>query len=304
MQIIFLGTAGTIPTRTRYLPAMIIKRKGRIFLFDAGEGTQIQFIKASLSMHKISDIFISHLHGDHIGGIPGILQSLSLLKRVKPIRIFGPKKIRAFIEAICTNMNFDLTFPINIIEVNSGIIYEEADFYIECVAAEHKIDVFAYGFFEKSRPGKFYPDKAEQLGVPRSLWKKLQDGNEVIINERIIKPQEVQGARRSGRKIVYAVDTRPSENVLNLCKDTDVLIHDGMFMDDLENKAIEGGHSTASEAAKLAKRANVMQLILTHISSRYSNTDELLNEARKIFPNVEIAHDFMLIDLPLKRNEF
>jgi ribonuclease Z len=302
MQIIFLGTAGTIPTRFRNLPAIALKRKGKIFLFDAGEGTQIQFIKASLSMHRIEDIFISHLHGDHIGGIPGILQSLSLLKRTKVLRIFGPKKLKQYISAICENMYFELTFPVVISEVNSGIIIDEREFYIECTPAEHKLDVIAYGFFEKSRPGKFFPEKAEKLGVPKSLWKKLQSGEEVNIDNRTIRPSDILGEERPGRKIVYAIDTRPCENVLNLSMGADLLIHDGMFSYDHEDKAIEGGHSTTFEAAELAKKAGVKRLILTHISSRYPNSSVLLSEAQSIFPNVEIAEDFLIVDLPLMKN--
>ncbi len=302
MQIIFLGTSGTIPTRFRNLPAVILRRNGRIFLFDSGEGTQIQFIKASLSMHKISDIFISHLHGDHIGGLPGILQSLSLLKREKPLRIFGPGELKIYLSAIYNIMNFELTFPVDVIEVNSGIILNERDFYVKCVPAEHKIDTIAYGFFEKVRPGKFNPEKAEQLGIPKFLWKKLQAREVININNNIIEPKDVLGPDRPGRKIVYAVDTRPCENVLNLSENVDLLIHDGMFTNILQEKAIEGGHSTALEAAELAKKAGVKQLILTHISSRYPNTDELLEDAKKIFPKVKIAHDLLTIDLPLIKN--
>ncbi|NVM53133.1 MAG: ribonuclease Z [Candidatus Helarchaeota archaeon] len=302
LSVVILGSGGTIPTRFRNLSAVVLKRSGRIFLFDAGEGTQIQFIKASLSMHKISDIFISHLHGDHIGGIPGILQSLSLLKRVKPMRIFGPKKIKTYISAIYDTMNFELTFPVGVIEVNSGIILDEKEFYVKCAPATHKIDIVAYGFFEKPRPGKFFPEKAENLGVPKPLWKNLQRGEEIIIDNRVINPPNVLGPERPGRKFVYAVDTRPCENVLTLSKGVDLLIHDGMFANVLQEKAIEGGHSTAFEAAELAKKAGVKRLILTHISSRYPNSNELLNEAQSVFPNVEIAQDLLTIDLPLIKN--
>ncbi len=302
MQVIFLGTAGTIPTRFRNLPAVVLKRNGRIFLFDAGEGTQIQFIKASLSLHKISDIFISHIHGDHIGGIPGILQSLSLLKREKPMRIFGPKQISRYVSAIYETMNFELTFPVNIIEISSGKILDEKDFYVECVTAEHKIDALAYGFFEKPRPGKFYPEKAENLGIPKHLWKKLQHREEISFKDKVIKPEDIMGPEREGRKIVYAVDTRPCSNVLNLSRGVDLLIHDGMFANSLQEKAIDGGHSTVSEAAELAKNAAVKRLVLTHISSRYVSTDDLINEARAIYSNTEIANDLMIIDLPLQKN--
>ena len=302
LSVVILGSSGTIPTRFRNLPAVTLKRNSRTFLFDAGEGTQIQFIKASLSMHKISDIFISHLHGDHIGGIPGILQSLSLLKRENPMRIFGPTGIGKFISAIYDTMNFELTFPVKVIEVKSGILINERDFHIECVEADHKINAFAYGFFEKPRPGRFYPKKAERLGIPKRFWKSFQRKQEVTFNNTIIKSKDIMGPERPGRKVVYAVDTRPCVNVLNLSGGVDLLIHDGMFADALKDKAKEGGHSTVSEAATLAKQARVKKLILTHISSRYPNTDDLLDEARAIYPNTEIAEDLMIIDLPLVEN--
>ncbi|MHA1321895.1 MAG: ribonuclease Z [Candidatus Helarchaeota archaeon] len=301
LSITILGSSGTIPTLYRALPATVLKRKGRIFLFDAGEGTQIQFIKSSLSMYKISDIFISHLHGDHIGGVPGILQSLSLLRRNKPLRIFGPKGIRNYLQAIYTTMNFELTFPVLVNEIETGIILDEDDFYVQCVQAEHKIEVIAYGFFEKPRPGKFYPEKAIKLGVPKYMWKMLQQKKEVKINNKIITPKDVLGPDRPGRSIVYAVDTRPSNNILKLAENIDLLIHDGMFTESLKEKAIEGGHSTALEAAEIAKNAKVKKLILTHISSRYPDVAALLKEAKEIFENVEIATDFLTIKIPYKK---
>jgi ribonuclease Z len=303
MQIIFLGTSGTIPTLSRNLPAVALTRNGRIFLFDAGEGTQIQFIKSSLSMHKISDIFISHLHGDHIGGLPGIFQSLSLQRRLKPLRIYGPRGIMVYISAILGTMNFELTFPLKVIEISSGRILEENDFYVESTLGEHKIDVISYGFFEKPRPGKFHPEKAKELEIPERLWKNLQRGEEIIIKDKLIKPSDILGPPRSGRKIVYAIDTRPCENILNLSKNADCLIHDGMFTSDLYEKAIEAGHSTALEAAELAKKAEVKKLFLIHISSRYPNTDKLLSEAQMVFPNTEIAYDLQVVEIPRVKDD-
>jgi ribonuclease Z len=299
LKVIILGTSGGIPTVERNLPAIAIKKGREIILFDCAEGTQRQMGKAKLSVSRINKIFITHLHGDHIMGIPGILQTLSLLNRNKPLYIFGPNGLGNFIKAIKTTVEFNLTFDIFIKEVTEGLICETSDYFIECVKTKHTNSSFAYAFIEKDRPGKFHPKKARALKIPMGpLWKKLQYGETVTLPDgTIIESSEVVDPPRPGKKIVYSGDTAPCDSVKELSENATLLIHESTFGDDLEGKALETNHSSASQAAKLAKEADVQKLILTHISQRYSNSNELLEQAKKFFQNTIIAEDLMEIIL-------
>ncbi|MFB0560410.1 MAG: ribonuclease Z [Candidatus Lokiarchaeia archaeon] len=299
LKVIILGTSGGIPTVERNLPAIAIKKGREIILFDCAEGTQRQMGKVKLSVSRINKIFITHLHGDHIMGIPGILQTLSLLNRNKPLYIFGPNGVVNFINAIETTVKFTLTFEVFIEEVTEGVICETSDYFIECVKTKHTNSSFAYAFIEKDRPGKFHPKKAKALKIPMGpLWKKLQYGEAIILSDGTrIEPSEVVDPPRPGRKIVYSGDTAPCDSVRELSKNATLLIHDSTYGDDLEEKALETYHSSASQAAKIAKEAGVEKLILTHISQRYSNPNELLEQAKKIFQNTIIAEDLMEVTL-------
>ena len=304
LKVIILGTSGSIPTVERNLPAIAIKKNREIILFDCAEGTQRQMGKAKLSVSRINKIFITHLHGDHLMGIPGILQTLSLLNRNKPLYIFGPDGIENFIEAIKTTLRLKPTFKVCPKENTEGVICETSDYLVECVKTEHTehkehYNSFAFAFIEKERPGKFYPDKARALRIPMGpLWKKLQYGEAVILPDgRRIEASEVVDPPRPGRKIVYSGDTPPCDSVIRISKNATLLIHESTYGDDLEEKASETKHSTATQASNIAKEAGVEKLILTHISSRYSNPSELLEQAKKIFQNTIIAEDLMEIVL-------
>lgn len=253
--------------------------------------------KAKLSVGRINKIFVTHLHGDHIMGIPGILQTLSLQNRKTPLHIFGPEGTGAFIKAIKTTVNFTLTFDVYIKEISEGIIFEGSDYYINCVRTEHTDNSFAFAFIEKDRPGKFYPEKASTLQIPMGpLWRKLQYWQAVTLPDgRTIEPGEVADPPRPGRKIVYTGDTAPCDSVVQISKGSTLLIHESTFGDDLEEKAVETKHSTAAQAAKVAKEAGVEKLVLTHISSRYPNPNELYEQAKKIFENTKVAKDLMEI---------
>ncbi len=299
LKVIILGTSGGIPTVERNLPAIAIKKDREIILFDCAEGTQRQMGRAKLSVSRINKIFITHLHGDHIMGIPGILQTLSLLGRKKPLSIYGPEGVAAFIKAIKSTVEFTLTFDVYIHQVSEGVIYEARDYLIECAKTEHTNSSFAYAFIEKERPGKFHPEKAKALQIPMGpLWKKLQCGETITLPDgRKIEPREVVDPPRPGRKIVYSGDTAPCDSVKQLSKNATLLIHESTYGEDLEEKALETKHSSAAQAARIAKEAGVQKLVLTHISQRYSNPDELLEQARRIFPNTVIAEDLMEITL-------
>jgi len=303
LRVIFLGTAGSVPTPKRSLPAIVIQRKGELLIFDCGEGIQRQMIQASVGFHRRTKIFITHMHGDHVLGLPGLLQTMALLDRERKLKIYGPSGIEAFVRAIQQTVQFNLTFPLEIREVkDANIVCEENEYEIHAVWADHVVPTLAYALIEKPRPGRFNLEKAKALGIPEGpLWSKLQHGSAVKLpNGRVVKSEEVVGPQRPGRKIVYSGDTRPTENVAELALNADLLIHDGTFDDELTDKAYEDGHSTASQAAETANKAEVKWLILTHVSARYRHPDVLVEQARKIFLKTDIAEDFVKIGLPLK----
>ena len=300
MKITFLGTAASFPTPRRGLPAIAVRRKGELLLFDCGEGTQRQMATSRIGFSSGMKIFITHLHGDHVLGLPGLLQSMSLFERKAPLEVYGPSGLLDFIRAFKATVRFTLTFPIEVKEIDEGLAFMGEEYSVRAVWAEHSVPSLAYALEESERPGIFYPEKAEELGVPEGrLWSKLQRGGEIKLSDgRVVISSQVMGPQRKGRKLVYASDTRPCEAVAKLAKGADILIHEATLDDGLADKAMEMGHSTPAQAAKIAKEACVKRLILSHVSGRYPQAEELLEQARRIFPNVEVAEDFMEVDIP------
>ncbi len=242
------------------------------------------------------------MHGDHILGLPGLLQTMALMDRKRPIEILGPAGIRHFLEAMKESLQFALTFEVIIKEITEeGQISDEDEYEIIAKTSNHVLPSFAFCLLEKPRPGKFYPEKAKALRIPEGeLWSQLQHGKSVVLaNGKRIEPSEVTGPQREGRKIIYTGDTRPIPNFQSFAKDADLLIHESTFDDSLAEKAMEDGHSTPSQAAKVASEVLARSLILTHISARYSEPTMLLEQAQKIFKNTQIAEDFLEIELPL-----
>ncbi len=304
-QVIFLGTAGSMPTKSRGLPCIAIRRKGELLLFDCGEGAQRQIIKAGIGFPSKFKIFITHLHGDHVLGLPGLLQTLSLLDRSAPLEIYGPKGLRDFIDSIKETVRFLLTFDVMVKEIGEGIVIEDKEYIVRSSWTDHSIPCLAYSLEEKPKPGKFYPEKAISLGIPRGpLWKKLQLGFTIKLPDgRVIEPSQVLGPPKPGVKIVYSGDTRPCGAVINLALNADLLIHEATFDDSLAERALRDGHSTSSQAAEVALKANAKFLALFHVSARYEGRlNVILNQAKKIFPNAIVAEDFQLIDFYPKFN--
>ena len=303
MRVITLGTSGAIPTLKRTLPAVAVQREGEIFLFDCGEGTQMQMMKAKLSLCKVEKIFISHLHGDHVVGLPGLLMSLGQTSRHQPIFIYGPAGIKDYVLANRKYLNFYCEYEIVLEEIEEGRISEEEKYRFEAVSLDHNHYTLGYALIEKERPGTFMVEKAHALGVKKGpLFGKLQRGEDIKLeNGKTVHPRDVLGKARKGRKIVYATDTRPCRKVAELSRKADVLIHDGMFSQNEEKEAGERGHSTVTQVARMAKEVGVNRLILSHISARYPDDTPLLEEARAIFPSTVIARDLMEIDVPLPR---
>jgi ribonuclease Z len=325
MELIVLGSAAATPIRERNLSSIAIKYKNKTILFDCGEDFQRRFVEAGLKFNKPLKIFISHFHGDHIIGLPGFLFRLSLNERTAPLYIFGPRNLFLYLFLHRKILGLKAPYPLNIFEIDhinniliqyeglesenpkknsyidDNIIYNSKYFMIKYALVDHSITTFAYSFIEKPRYGKFNPEKARELGIPESrLWKKLQEGKEIDFKGKKINPlrEEIIGPNRPGRKITYSGDTAPTESLIKLGMNSDILIHEATFSKRLAEIAIEKKHSTSVDAAIDAKKMNAKQLILTHISARYQeDAIKLLEEAKEIFPNTLLAEDLLRINL-------
>jgi ribonuclease Z len=272
------------------------------WMFDCGENTQRQMMASKISFHKKTKIFLTHLHGDHVLGLPGVLQTMALMDRKEPLQVYGPVGIKDFLVCCQQVLKFGLTYQVEINEiVKPGIIVEEEDYIVEVMKSNHTTESYSYVFEEKPRPGKFYPKKAEHLGIPKGeLWSKLQNGENITLPDgKTVKPDDVMGPMRQGRRIVYTGDTRPFEGFANFAECADVVIHECTFDDTLIDKAVVDGHSTPSQAAGQAKAAEAKTLVLTHISARYSDASLLLEQAKKVFENTILAEDLLALELPL-----
>jgi ribonuclease Z len=305
INVVFLGTSGSVPTLKRSLPSIVVQCPKELWMFDCGENTQRQMMQAKVSFHKKLKVFLTHLHGDHVLGLPGVLQTMALMGRKEPVQIYGPVGIKDFLVSTKKTLNFGLTYEVEINEiVSEGMIVNEGEYSVVAVKSNHAIESYAYAFNETLRPGRFYPKKAKELGIPvGEQWSKLQSGQEIILpNGKVVKPSDVMGAPRPGRKIVYTGDTSPFRAFAEFARDADLVIHESTFDDALADKAQLDGHSTPSQAASEAKAAGAKQLVLTHISARYPDAKLLLEQAKKVFPNCVVADDFLEIELPLKES--
>ena len=305
LRITFLGTGGSVPSPHRNPSAIAVRRESELFLFDCGEGTQQQMMRAKTGM-KITAIFITHFHADHVLGIPGLLQTLSLQGRTEPLEIYGPKGVRRFLYHLLSLGYASKNFDVKAIELQHGDVIRRQNYEIRAFKTEHNIRSIGYVLEEAMRPGKFNRERAIELGLkPGPLFSKLQHGESVFVNGREIRPEDVLGPPRPGRKIVYTGDTRPCESVIQAAENADILIHDGSLSENEKELAIEYMHSTVTEAAEVAAQANVRKLILTHISARYDEEDakKLEEEAKKIFPNTIVASDLMTIDVKYRDKE-
>ena len=303
LSIIFLGTGGSWPTIKRNVTSTAIKRGGEVILFDCGEGTQRQFQKSRLSYMQILKIFITHFHGDHFLGLPGLIQTMQLNDRDIPLHIYGPKGITKLVNQLLSLGYFKPNYKIISHELEEGDVIDFNEYLIKVLNVKHGVPTIAYALEEKMRPGKFDKSKAIKLDIPEGpLFSKLQRGEIITLKDgRKITPDMVLGSPRKGRKITISGDTVPIDKMISFAKDADVLIHEATFDSTLEDISTEYGHSTASQAAEIAKKANVDKLFLTHISPRYLNNNIFEDEARKIFINTIVPKDFQEIEIKLKK---
>ena len=298
MKLVFLGTAGAQPTVDRGLTCICLEKEAEILMFDAGEGAQLSYLKSGLGWNKKMKIFVTHLHGDHCIGILGLLQTMTMQNRTEPLEIYGPEGIEEFIAANIKVLNFGLSFPVMITSIEEEKVVDEKTYSVFSCKADHSVLAYSYLFEEKDKPGRFNTEKAKQLGIPEGkLWNQLQNGHEIKVGDKTVKPSEVLGEKRPGKKIGISGDTRPTKELEEFFKNCNYLSFDSTFLDELKDKAIETHHSTAKEAATLAKNANVENLILTHFSARYKDESVLVDEAKTIHGSVIGAKDLLEIEI-------
>jgi len=301
LSVIFLGTGGSWPTLKRNVSSIAVKRAGEIILFDCGEGTQRQFQKSNLSYMQISKIFITHFHGDHFLGLPGLVQTMQLNDRDKPLDIYGPRGMEKLTSQLLSLGYFRPSYRINSHELKDGDALAFDGYSIHAIQVDHNVPALAYSVEEYERPGKFNKPKALELGIPEGpLFSRLQHGQSVTLkNGKKITPDMVLGKSRKGRKIVITGDTKPCKKLIEFSKNADLLIHDATFDSELEDIADEYGHATAYQAAEIAKKSRVENLFLTHISPRYNDYRIIENDARKIFKKSFVARDFQEVEIKL-----
>ncbi len=301
-SIRFLGTSAARPTIERGVSGLAIVREGETLLFDCGEGTQRQMMRYGVSF-SLDDIFFTHTHSDHVLGLTGLLRTMALQGRTEPLRLWGPRGSSKTLRQCITLGGDHLTYPVTMTEIDAGSALQRKGYQIVTFAVDHGPSrALGYAVAEHDRLGRFNPELARSMGVPEGpLWGKLHKGETVTLPDgREISPAMLVGDARRGRKIVLTGDTRPCDATIAAAWDADVLVHEATFANDEGERAVETGHSTAAEAASVAKAAGARRLLLTHISARYSRETELLEaEARAVFANTQIARDGMEVVLPL-----
>ncbi len=303
LEAFVLGCGGMMPLPYRYLTSVLLRRDGDLFLFDAGEGTQISLRRLNLKWKKINAIFVSHTHADHVTGIPGLLMLSSQVDRNEPLYIYGPPKTAEYIESSRKVLDMYINYPVIVKEITAPCtVHEGSDFYIRAFPLQHTKTCVGYTLEELDRPGEFNPDAARKLNVPCGpLWSKLQSGEPVTASDgTVVRPEQVLGAKRSGRKFSYVTDTLYLPSIANEVKGSDLLICEGMFADDVADQALEKKHMTARQAAVIAKDAGVKKLGLIHYSPRYTDYDltVLLEQAKTVFPETVLTKDRMTFDIP------
>ena len=300
LSVTFLGTGASTPTVDRNVSGLAVQREGETILFDCGEGSQRQMMRYGTGF-SFTDIFFTHYHADHVLGVTGLLRTMGLQDRTAPVVLYGPRGAGRVL-GVMANLGVERNqFPIEIVEVRVGDRLARGDYDIVVFETEHRADTVGYALAEHTRLGRFNPERARELGIPEGpLWGRLHKGETVVLQDgRSVRPEDLVGSPRHGRTLVYSGDTRPHLSLIEAARNADLLIHEATFGAEEMERACETGHSTASEAARVALEAGVRRLVLTHISPRYTrDAPELLAEAKAIFPETIIARDGMTLDIP------
>jgi ribonuclease Z len=296
LDVLFVGTAGSAPTARRGLPATLVRRGGDRLLFDCGEGTQRQLVR-SVGLIELEEVFITHFHADHFLGLPGMLKTFSLRGRERPLTVHGPPGLGAVLASLKPVVG-RTTFELRVVELEPNAEVERDGYRIATFAVDHGVRAQGYALIENERPGRFDEDRARELGVaPGPAFGKLQQGHPVTGADGRVLPDQVLGEPRRGRRVVIAGDTAPCEMTKLVAHGADLLVHEASFMEEEADRAAETRHSTAKQAAELARQAEVNILALTHVSPRYSG-GEIRDEARATFENTIVPKDFDRIEIP------
>ena len=311
MQITFLGTSSGVPTRSRNVSSLAVRlpQRAEVWLLDCGEGTQHQLLRSDVKISQISRIFITHMHGDHIFGLMGLLASCGLAGNAQRIDIYGPPGLEAYLQACQRYSYTHLSYPVQVHTVEPGQVFKDDQFVVVCDRLDHRVTAFGYRVEERDRAGRFDVHKAAALGVPAGpLYGQLKRGEAVILPDgRHLRGTDFCGPVEIGRKIAYCTDTIYCQGAVNLAQDADVVIHEATFAHQDAELAYQRLHSTSTMAAQVALTAAAKVLFLTHFSPRYApngpiQLQDLLAEARAIFSNTHLAHDFLTYDVPRRQD--
>jgi ribonuclease Z len=305
LQLIFLGTGAGRPTKTRNVSSIALllpEPQNGFWLFDVGEATQHRLLETKLKLNKLERIFITHLHGDHIYGLPGLLSSRSFYDGASKLQLFGPPGLRAYIDCVFQKSGVHLSFELEIIEIEVGQIFADSRLTVEAAELDHRICCFGYRIVERPRPGKLDLALLTRYGVqPGPLYGKLKNGEDVtLLGGQIIRSSEAVGPPTKGRIVTILGDTRPCEHSNRLAKSADLLVHEATFAAGMEEKAAAYGHSTVLQAAQAAARADAKRLVVTHFSARFDDNEVamLVADAKTVFPNTEAAYDYFKLCVP------
>lgn len=294
-----------MPLPYRHLTSVLLRRKGDLFLFDCGEGTQVSLKRLNLKWKKIDAIFISHTHADHVTGLPGILMLNSQVDRTEPLYIYGPPKVAEYIETSRRVLDMYINYPIIVKEITAPCVVHQGDgFYVRAFPLQHTKTCVGYTLEELDRPGAFNPEKAMALGIkPGPLFGKLQRGEEITLADgKVIKPSDVMGEKRSGRKFSFVTDTLYLPSIAKEVQGSDLLICEGMFSDDCADQAKEKKHMTARQAGTIARDSHSKRMAMIHYSPRYTDKELplLLSQAQEVYPGAELTRDRMVFEIPFE----
>jgi ribonuclease Z len=308
MKVIPLGTSSGKPTASRNVSALALVREAEWILFDCGEAAQHQIMRAGLQTGRLSAVCITHFHGDHINGLAGLLATMGLDGRTRKLVIAGPVGLEEYLETLKRLKVMFVPYELDLVEVGPSTfsagtasapkphpVYETASHIVSCLPLDHRIFAVGYRVEERKRPGRFDVERARRLGVPEGpLFGRLQSGHSVTLSDgSTVHPSEVLGPERRGRKIAYCTDTRPCESAVALARGVDLLIHEATYSEELIDDARQNGHSTAAQAARIARDAGADRLLITHFSARYADVSPLLEESCAVFPNTIVAQELV-----------